>query len=65
MRALITGVMQRRREATRALLEKLDARKRRRLTAALRDLADAAGEPPERALWAMGWTTEQWEEADG
>jgi DNA-binding MarR family transcriptional regulator len=60
---LVTGVMRRRRDALRGLLAKLDGRKRRRLASALRDLADAAGEPSERALWAMGWTTEPLEEA--
>jgi DNA-binding MarR family transcriptional regulator len=61
---LVSSVMQRRREALRVLLEKLEPRKRSRLTTALRDFAEAAGEPSERALWAMGWTTEQQEEPD-
>lgn len=56
--ALVGRVLRERRDALRPVLEKLGPRKRRRLTAALEDFARAAGEPSDRALWAMGWTTE-------
>jgi hypothetical protein len=56
---LVGRMMRRRRAALRALLEELGPRKRRRLVRALGDLAKVAGEPSDRALWAMGWTTEK------
>jgi DNA-binding MarR family transcriptional regulator len=57
-RALVGRAMRHRRAALAPVLDRLSARKQRRLVAAMRDLADAAGEPPDRALWAMGWTTQ-------
>jgi DNA-binding MarR family transcriptional regulator len=56
--ALVGGVLRRRRAALEPVLDKLSGREQRRLAAAMRDLARAAGEPSDRALWAMGWTTE-------
>jgi DNA-binding MarR family transcriptional regulator len=56
--ALVARVLRERRDALRPVLQRLGPRKQRRLTAALRDFAQAAGEPADRALWAMGWTTE-------
>jgi DNA-binding MarR family transcriptional regulator len=56
--AVVGRVLRRRRAALESVLARLGARKRRRLGAALRDFAEAAGEPPDWALWAMGWTTE-------
>jgi len=56
--ALVGRVLRRRRAALEPVLAALAPRSRRRLTTALREFADAAGEPSDRALWAMGWTTE-------
>ena len=56
--SLVGQVMRRRRAALEPVLRKLGPRRRERLTTALREFADAAGEPSDRALWAMGWTTE-------
>ena len=55
---LVGRVLRRRRAALAPMLEQLSMRRQRRLASALRDLAAAAGEPSDRALWAMGWTTE-------
>ena len=60
---LVGAVLRRRRTALKPVLARLTRTKRHRLAKALRDLADAAGEPSDRALWAMGWTTER-EEPD-
>lgn len=56
--ALVGRVLRARRAALEPVLGKLTAREQRRLTTALRDFAEAAGEPSVQALWAMGWTTE-------
>jgi DNA-binding MarR family transcriptional regulator len=56
-RALVGQVMRRRRMALALVLDRLSPRKQRRLAVAMRDLAEAAGEPSDHALWAMGWTT--------
>jgi DNA-binding MarR family transcriptional regulator len=56
--ALVGRVMRRRRAALEPVLEKLGPRRQKRLATAMRDFAEAAGEPSDRALWAMGWTTE-------
>jgi DNA-binding MarR family transcriptional regulator len=56
---LLAAVSRRRRTAIHPALGRLTAPKRRRLAAALRDFAEAAGEPSARALWAMGWTTDR------
>src|SRR3954447_1898472 len=56
--ALVASVLRHRRDALRPVLEKLGRRRSQRLTTALRDFAGAAGEPSDRALWAMGWATE-------
>lgn len=60
---LVGSVLRRRRTALKPMLARLSERKRQRLVHALRDLADAADEPSERALWAMGWTTNREEPA--
>jgi len=57
--ALVGRVLRGRRAALEPVLGKLSARQHRRLTTALRDFAAAAGEPSDRALWAMGWTTDR------
>jgi DNA-binding MarR family transcriptional regulator len=57
--ALVGRVLRRRRSALQPVVERLTPRKRRRLAAAMRDFAAAAGEPSDRALWAMGWTTDE------
>src|SRR3954451_24541215 len=56
--ALVGSVLRHRRDALRPVLEKLGPRRNKRLTVALREFAGAAGEPSDRALWAMGWATE-------
>src|SRR3954462_1388139 len=56
--ALVGSVLRHRRDALRPVLEKLGPRRNKRLTTALRDFAGAAGEPSDRALWAMGWATD-------
>jgi DNA-binding MarR family transcriptional regulator len=56
--ALVGRALRHRRAALADILDRLSPRKQRRLAAAMRDLAVAAGEPSDRALWAMGWTTE-------
>jgi DNA-binding MarR family transcriptional regulator len=56
---LLAAVSRRRRTAIRPALGRLSARQRKRLATALRDFAEAAGEPSARALWAMGWTTDR------
>jgi DNA-binding MarR family transcriptional regulator len=61
---VLARIMRRRRAALREVAGELSPRKRKRLAAALRDLAAAAGEPSERALWAMGWTTPPTDEDD-
>jgi DNA-binding MarR family transcriptional regulator len=61
---LVGSVLRLRRAALQPILGRLTEAQRRRLAVALRDFADAAGEPSDRALWAMGWTTER-EEATG
>jgi len=57
--ALVGRVLRARRAALEPVLGKLGPRQQRRLTTALRDFAEAAGEPSDRALWAMGWTTDR------
>jgi DNA-binding MarR family transcriptional regulator len=56
--ALVGRALRHRRAALAAILDRLSPHKQQRLAAAMRDLAVAAGEPSDRALWAMGWTTE-------
>lgn len=56
--ALVGLVLRRRRAALEPILARLGGRKRRQLADALREFAAAAGEPSDRALWAMGWTTD-------
>jgi DNA-binding MarR family transcriptional regulator len=55
---LVGRVLRRRRAALKRVVEGLSERKARRLAAALSDFAAVAGEPSDRALWAMGWTTD-------
>lgn len=54
-------VIQRRRSALGPILtritNKLSAQQRTELTALLRDFANAAGQPSDIDLWAMGWAT--------
>jgi DNA-binding MarR family transcriptional regulator len=54
---LVDEVTAQRRQAIQDTLEKMPARQRRGLVAALGAFADAAGEPAE-AAWSLGWTTE-------
>ena len=64
-KAIVGRVLRARRAALEPLLGKLSGRQQRRLTTALRDFAEVAGEPSDRALWAMGWTTDPQGEAPG
>ena len=57
--ALVGRVLRARRTALQPVLAKLTSEKQKRLIAALRDFAEAAGEPSDRALWAMGWATDR------
>jgi DNA-binding MarR family transcriptional regulator len=56
---VVGSVLRRRRTALQPVLDRLSRAQRRRLVSALRAFADAAGEPSDRHLWAMAWTTER------
>lgn len=53
---LVHMAMSRRRAAVEPVLARLPAGDRNALVSALREFADAAGEPERHELWAMGWT---------
>lgn len=55
--AVVHKVMRERKEALTAVLSRLSKADRNRLTAALPRFVAAGGEPEERELWALGWTT--------
>ena len=57
-RRVIAVMVRHRREAIMPILRAMPASGRRNLVTALRAFADAGGEPPDRDLWSMGWTTE-------
>jgi DNA-binding MarR family transcriptional regulator len=56
-RKVVSRVMRRRRSALEPMLRKLPKARRALLIELLQELAAAGGEPAERDLWAMGWTT--------
>jgi DNA-binding MarR family transcriptional regulator len=56
-RRIVSRVTRRRRAAIEPMLRKLPKARRTQLAGLLTELAAAAGEPAERDLWAMGWTT--------
>jgi DNA-binding MarR family transcriptional regulator len=57
-RRVVAAMVRHRREAIMPILGAMPASGRRELVSALRAFADAGGEPPDRDLWSMGWTTE-------
>jgi len=56
-RDLVARVMDDRRAAIAAILERMPASRRRALVPVLRAFAAAAGETPEPAVWSLGWPT--------
>lgn len=54
---MVDGVMKRRRTAVQKILGQMPAADQRRLTDAFNQFAEAGGEPLERDLWSVGWTT--------
>lgn len=56
-RALVDRVMDERRAAIAAILERMPPSRRRALVRVLRSFAAAAGEVPEGAVWSLGWTS--------
>ena len=54
---VVQKVMRERKEALTAVLSRLSKTERSRLTTALPRFVEAGGEPEERELWALGWTT--------
>lgn len=55
--ALVQQVMRERSEALTGVLNRLSKADRKRLAAVLPRFVEAGGEPGERELWALGWTT--------
>lgn len=56
-RALVDRVMDERRAAIAAILERMPPSRRRALVPVLRSFAAAAGEVPDGAVWSLGWTS--------
>jgi len=56
-RELVDRVMDHRRVAIAAILDRMPPSRRRALVPVLRSFADAGGETPDDAVWALGWTT--------
>jgi len=54
-RALIDGVVARRRTAIVGILRRMPARQREQLGEAMQHFADAGGEPNPQDLWTLGW----------
>ena len=54
---LVGRVMDRRRRAISAVLDRMSAEHRRALVPVLQSVAAAGGEIPDSAVWALGWTT--------
>jgi DNA-binding MarR family transcriptional regulator len=55
--ALVDHVMDRRRTAIAAILERMPPSRRRSLVPAMRAFAEAGGENLDDAAWSLGWTT--------
>jgi DNA-binding MarR family transcriptional regulator len=64
-RALVDDVMDRRRHAIAAVLDRMPALQRTALIPVLVTFAEAAGEMDDAHLWSLGWTTSSPESADG
>jgi DNA-binding MarR family transcriptional regulator len=58
-RALVVRVMNQRRAAIAEILDRMPRSRRRALVGVLRSFAAAAGELPDREVWALGWTTSE------
>jgi DNA-binding MarR family transcriptional regulator len=56
---LVQSVIDQRSAAIATVLARMPPRLRDDLLPALRAFADAAGEVPERQVWALGWTTDE------
>jgi DNA-binding MarR family transcriptional regulator len=56
---LVQSVTDQRSTAIATVLAKMPSRLRNDLLPALRAFAEAAGEVPERQVWALGWTTDE------
>jgi DNA-binding MarR family transcriptional regulator len=56
-RALVDDVMDRRRHAIAAVLDRMPALQRTALIPVLAAFAEAAGETADEHLWSLGWTT--------
>lgn len=54
---LVGRVMDRRRRAISAVLDRMSAEHRQALVPVLQSFAAAGGEIPDSAVWALGWTT--------
>ncbi|MDQ6850332.1 MAG: MarR family transcriptional regulator [Actinomycetota bacterium] len=57
-RRVIAAMVRHRREAIMPVLRAMPAAERRDLATVLRAFANTGGEPVDRDLWSMGWTTE-------
>ena len=57
-RRVVAAIARHRREAIMPMLRAMPAPRRRDLVEVLRAFAEVGGEPPDRDLWSMGWTTE-------
>lgn len=56
-RALVDKVMDQRRGAIAAILDRMPAGRRRSLVPVMRAFAEAGGETDDKAAWSLGWTT--------
>jgi DNA-binding MarR family transcriptional regulator len=56
-KALVARVMDQRRAAIAEILDRMPPDMRGALAKVLRSFAEAAGELPDRHVWALGWTT--------
>jgi DNA-binding MarR family transcriptional regulator len=56
-RELVKQVMDQRRVAIAAVLDRMPPGRRRSLVPVMRAFAEAGGETPDDAVWSLGWTT--------
>ncbi len=56
-RELVEGVMEQRRAAIAAILDRMPPGRRRSLVPVMRAFAEAGGETSDDAVWSLGWTT--------
>jgi DNA-binding MarR family transcriptional regulator len=61
---LVDGVMARRRTLIAAILAEMPTGDQRQLAQILHQFAEAGGEPAEKDLWSVGWTTAPAEQDD-